>query len=128
MLALRQMLRLAAAAHLAVTPDGPRGPRRHVQPGVAYLAARTGLPIVPVGMGYRSCWRMKSWDRFVVPKLGSRATCITGTPICVPAEVGRDGLEHYRLLLEQELNRLNDLAQAWAETGRWPDEQTALSA
>ena len=50
--AMRQMVKLARSTHLAITPDGPRGPRRQVQPGLVYLAARTGLPIVPVGFAY----------------------------------------------------------------------------
>src|SRR5262245_36675985 len=45
--AVREMLRAGGGCHLALTPDGPRGPRREVQPGVAYLAARTGMPVVP---------------------------------------------------------------------------------
>src|ERR1700682_2061333 len=63
--ALRQMARniqSGAARHIAVTPDGPRGPRRTVQPGLVYLAGLTGLPIVPVGFAYRGAWRMNSWD------------------------------------------------------------------
>src|SRR5206468_6190352 len=50
--AVRQMLRDGGASHLAITPDGPRGPRRRVQPGVSFLASRTGLPVVPMGIGH----------------------------------------------------------------------------
>ncbi|MGH7225533.1 MAG: lysophospholipid acyltransferase family protein, partial [Gemmataceae bacterium] len=50
--AVRQMVRRSRSAHLAITPDGPRGPRRQVQPGVVYLAALTGLPIVPFGIAF----------------------------------------------------------------------------
>ena len=66
------MLRLSRQAHLVITPDGPRGPRRQVQAGMVYLAARTGVPIVPVGIGYDRPWRTKSWDRFAVPRPGVR--------------------------------------------------------
>ncbi len=55
--AIRQMQRLSRSAHLAITPDGPRGPRRKVQPGVVYLAALTGLPIVPFGVAFARAWR-----------------------------------------------------------------------
>src|SRR5262249_36966311 len=60
--AIREILDLGGKYHVVVTPDGPRGPRRVVQPGLAYLAARTGLPIVPVGFGYHKAWRLDSWD------------------------------------------------------------------
>jgi lysophospholipid acyltransferase (LPLAT)-like uncharacterized protein len=47
--ALRQMARLGrAGADLAVTPDGPKGPRCVAQAGVVELAKLTGLPIVPL--------------------------------------------------------------------------------
>jgi lysophospholipid acyltransferase (LPLAT)-like uncharacterized protein len=47
--ALRQMVRRArAGADLAVTPDGPRGPRCVAQAGVIELAKLSGLPVVPL--------------------------------------------------------------------------------
>src|SRR5262245_32924491 len=52
------------ARHIAVTPDGPRGPRRKLQERVVFLASRTGLPLVLVGVGYEKVWRAGSWDRF----------------------------------------------------------------
>jgi lysophospholipid acyltransferase (LPLAT)-like uncharacterized protein len=103
--AVRRMVRLGREGHLAITPDGPRGPRRRVQPGLVYLAARTGLPIVPVGIAYRRAWRLKSWDRFAIPLPGSAAACVTGEPISVPEEVDRDRLEDYRLRVEEALHR-----------------------
>ena len=83
--AVRQMVRRSRSAHLAITPDGPRGPRRQVQPGVVYLAAPTGLPIVPFGIAFERAWRMNSWDRFAVPWPWSGAVCVTAEPIHVPA-------------------------------------------
>ena len=119
--AVRRMLRLSREAHLAVTPDGPRGPRRRVQPGLVYLAAHTGLPIVPAGIGFRRPWRLRSWDRFALPRPWSWATCITAEPICVPADVGKEQLEVYRRQVEEKLGWATDLAQRWADSrGRWP--------
>jgi lysophospholipid acyltransferase (LPLAT)-like uncharacterized protein len=109
--AVRQMLRLSRPAHLAITPDGPRGPRRRVQPGVIYLAARTGLPVVPFGIAYANAWRMRSWDRFAVPRPWSLAVCVTGRPIHVPENVGKDDLESYRLLVEEQLNAVTAEAE-----------------
>ena len=43
---MREMIRAAESNHFAVMPDGPKGPRRHVELGLIYLAAKTGLPIV----------------------------------------------------------------------------------
>jgi hypothetical protein len=52
----------------AITPDGPRGPSFSVQPGVALLAKRTGLPVCPIGLAVKRAWELSSWDRFVIPK------------------------------------------------------------
>jgi lysophospholipid acyltransferase (LPLAT)-like uncharacterized protein len=121
--AVRQMLRTARAAHLVITPDGPRGPRRHVQMGLVYLAARTGLPVVPIGIGYCRPWRLRSWDRFAVPRLFSRGRCVIGVPITVPAGAEKEQLEPYRQLVEEALHAVTDLAQRWADEGEWPADE-----
>jgi lysophospholipid acyltransferase (LPLAT)-like uncharacterized protein len=109
--ALRRMVSGGRSSHLAITPDGPRGPRRRVQPGVVYLAARTGLPIVPFGIAYSCAWRMRSWDRFAVPMPGSGAVCVTAEPILVPEHSSREQLEEYRLRVEDAMNRATEEAE-----------------
>lgn len=105
------MMDRAATTHLAITPDGPRGPRRTTQIGAVILASQTGLPIVPVGVGFTRAWRAKSWDRFAVPKPFSRIACVAGEPIAVPAGLDRTALEGYRLRVEEQ----SRLATAAAE-------------
>src|SRR5262245_42038451 len=61
--AVRKMVRVLQRSHVAITPDGPRGPRRRLQPGVISLASMTGIPIVPNGFAYSSAWRLRTWDR-----------------------------------------------------------------
>lgn len=67
--AMLQMLRLVKneRCDLGITPDGPRGPREKVKPGVVQLAKKTGLPILPVCYACKRHWRANSWDRFYVP-------------------------------------------------------------
>src|SRR5437016_3708999 len=63
--AVRQLIRPDVPwKNLAVTPDGPRGPRRIVQPGIVYVASRTGRRIVTISVGYDRPWQLRSWDRF----------------------------------------------------------------
>jgi lysophospholipid acyltransferase (LPLAT)-like uncharacterized protein len=52
---------------LAITPDGPRGPRYVVQDGVIALSQLTGRPIVPASYHLSWKWQAKSWDRFQIP-------------------------------------------------------------
>jgi len=63
--ALRELSQLGQHMHLAITPDGPRGPRRQLAQGPIYLASTLGMPIVPIGFGVDRPWRAKSWDRSV---------------------------------------------------------------
>ena len=113
--ALREMTTRIDAGHLCVTPDGPRGPRRQVQQGLAYLASRTGLPIVGVGMAFASPWRAKSWDRFAVPKPFRAAAGVFAEPVVVPPDAGREAIEAARLDVERLLNRATEEAEAWVE-------------
>jgi lysophospholipid acyltransferase (LPLAT)-like uncharacterized protein len=105
------MLRAADKGHLAITPDGPRGPRRRVQPGIAYLAARSGLPVVAVGVAYDDPWRVNSWDCFAVPRPFSRAAVVTGEPITVPANAEEAELEAAREQIELAMHDLTGQAE-----------------
>jgi lysophospholipid acyltransferase (LPLAT)-like uncharacterized protein len=117
--AVREMLRSdIAPRHLAVTPDGPRGPRRVVQQGVLYLASRTRMRIVPIGVGFYRPWRVNSWDSFAVPRPFSRVRCLFGEPLVVPPNLGQDDLQPHGIRLQSELNRLTAAAQGWADSGR----------
>ena len=66
--ALRQLLDKSRHMHLAITPDGPRGPRRQMAPGPIFLASKLGIPLVAMGVGYNRPWRAGSWDRFAIPR------------------------------------------------------------
>ena len=92
-----------------------RGPRRTVQSGVVYAASRTGLPIVPVGVGFGNAWRAKSWDHFGVPKPLSTVYGVLGAPIAVPPDIERDDLEVYRVQVEQAMLAATAEAEEWAE-------------
>jgi len=82
MLKMRELL--AAGERVAFTPDGPRGPLRRVQPGVLFLARKTGLPIVPVAYGAKRRWIFKGgWDEFIVPKPLNRIAVVYGEPMRV---------------------------------------------
>jgi lysophospholipid acyltransferase (LPLAT)-like uncharacterized protein len=123
--ALDELVALSQSHHFLVAPDGPRGPRRQVKRGLAYLASRTGMRVVPFGVGFSNCWRVNSWDRTAIPKPGSTLTCIAGPIVSIPPNVGKRALEHYRLMIEQSLEAATTAADAWAtgqpQVVRWPD-------
>ena len=65
---------LRAGGAVAFTPDGPRGPRRELKPGVVAAAQRGGGVIVPIHAEADRAWRLHSWDRFMIPKPFARVT------------------------------------------------------
>jgi lysophospholipid acyltransferase (LPLAT)-like uncharacterized protein len=113
--ALVELWDCSKAAHLVFHPDGPRGPRRKVQPGMVMLASRAGLPIVPVGVGYSRAWRARSWDRFALPRPFSRIVFVAGESVRVPADADREGLDHYRRLVEERMLQATEDAERLAE-------------
>ncbi len=116
--ALMELSRVGRQMHMAITPDGPRGPRRELAQGAVFLASRLGLPIVPMGLGYDRPWRAKSWDRFAVPRPFSRARGVVGPEIFIPPNLNRDQLELRRVAVERLLNDLCAEAESWAESGQ----------
>ena len=68
---------------LVITPDGPRGPRYQIQPGLIRLAQATQRPIVAVTYQLKWKHQLNSWDRFHVPLPFSTCHLITGEPIFV---------------------------------------------
>ena len=89
-----------------VVPDGPRGPRFKVQPGVIVLAKKTGYPVVPVSYSAKKIKIFSSWDRFILPYPFTEGRVIYGTPISVPGDIDQDEEEVYRRKLEVELNQI----------------------
>ena len=80
--ALKQMITLGKSPYdLVFTPDGPRGPRHEVKPGVGQLAKLTGRPVVPMAFACSRGHRFASWDRFLVPFPFARAVYTFGSPL-----------------------------------------------
>jgi lysophospholipid acyltransferase (LPLAT)-like uncharacterized protein len=106
-IALRQLVEtLAAGGNVLVTPDGPRGPVYQASQGIVFLAQKSGAPVIPIHMEYSSSWRLKSWDRFVVPRPFATLRAIFGAPIQVPPIEDADQFEAQRLRLQNAMMSL----------------------
>jgi lysophospholipid acyltransferase (LPLAT)-like uncharacterized protein len=111
---------MAMAQHLkgggcvAITPDGPRGPRHTVSRGALMVARLSGVRIVPVAAVAGSGLRFSSWDRMEVPLPFSRIALVEGEPIKVPDHPGPE--EEARLMerLKEALDGVNAKAAASA--------------
>jgi lysophospholipid acyltransferase (LPLAT)-like uncharacterized protein len=89
-----------------ITPDGPRGPVYELGPGIIFLAQKTGAPVVPVNMEYSSCWRVKSWDRFIIPRPFSKVRVIIGQPQQIRSTSTPGEFETERLRLQDAMMSL----------------------
>lgn len=117
---LREMLAvLRTNGVVVITPDGPRGPRHSMNDGVAWMARATGFPIIPVGVGADRAWRLRSWDRFTIPKPRARVAVSFGEPIVVPRDGGDQALQEASETLRKRL--LEAERRAFAHLGVAPD-------
>ncbi|HUG37795.1 MAG TPA: lysophospholipid acyltransferase family protein [Candidatus Limnocylindrales bacterium] len=113
--ALRALVRsLRDGWGVVMVPDGPRGPREVVKPGVIALAEASGAAIVPVAVGASSDWRLRSWDEFRVPRPGARCVVVFGEPVRVDRQGGRVDRQAMAKGLEQALHEVTARADAEA--------------
>jgi lysophospholipid acyltransferase (LPLAT)-like uncharacterized protein len=109
---------LRAGRAVAFTPDGPRGPRRELKPGVVAAAQRGGAAIIPVHAEAERAWRLHSWDRFMIPKPFSRVHIRYGHAFEVaPGEQG----------FAEAVERARAAMDAVSGTGTWHEEAIATA-
>jgi lysophospholipid acyltransferase (LPLAT)-like uncharacterized protein len=102
---LRALVRAARAGRdLALTPDGPRGPRGELKPGALAVARMTGLPIVPLAVAASPAWRLQSWDGFMIPKPFARVRIEYLPPRLIGRDAGREEIEALAATLGEELH------------------------
>jgi len=109
---LRQLLdRLEQGDHVVITPDGPRGPRRRAAPGVAQLAALSGIAVLPCAAQISRRWVLNSWDRMVLPLPYGRGVLVCLTPIVVPREGAEAALPQIAAALTEAADRADRLCR-----------------
>lgn len=125
--AFREMIRhLGANGCVAMTPDGPRGPRMRGQLGPVQLAKLTGAPIICLAWAVERCKVFNSWDRLVLPAPFGKGVFVWGGLIRVPRDADDTVMEASRMAMEDELNRVT--READLRAGRRPTEPAALAS
>jgi len=71
---------LASGRDVVITPDGPRGPAYELDPGIVFLAQKSGASVLPMNLEYSRCWRLGSWDRFIIPQPFSKVRVLISQP------------------------------------------------
>lgn len=115
--ALKRLLGvIRSGSHVGLVADGSQGPARQLQPGVVYLASKTGAPIMPIVWAADRYSTFHSWDRTVLPLPFSRIVLRYGKPMTVPPDLRKEGMKEYRRRLEGTMNVMYE--QVWQEFGR----------
>lgn len=105
--AIRQLADMIRAGRdVAITPDGPRGPAYELGPGLVLLAQMSDTPVLLMNMEYASCWRLRSWDRFILPKPFSTVRVIFGGPHRVHKTTSDAEFESERLRLQNAMMQI----------------------
>lgn len=106
--ALREALRILRTDRcVVVTADGPRGPREVVKPGAAQMALITGASVVALNLSVDRAWRLRSWDRFIIPKPFATLRVTLNEPLYPQMEVHNDAaVETFRKSIEERLSAL----------------------
>lgn len=95
---------------IAITPDGPTGPPYRMKAGAVVAGKRSGLPIILVGAGYTNSIKLKSWDKFEVPKPFSKVTLVFSDPVFISADLDRDEVSEQIEKCEKLLNNIQEEA------------------
>ncbi len=105
---------LEAGHHVALTIDGPRGPRYVAKPGAVILARRTGRPISVFYIAPKRAYTFrKAWDLFQVPYPFTHTVMFVAPPIRVPADADSDAMKAKQAEVQATLEQVRDLADSW---------------
>ncbi len=102
---------------LAITTDGPYGPRYGFKPGAILLAQMSGRPMVPMAFHASRAWQFRAWDRFVLPWPFARIAIALGNPRHVPKGLDATGLANWQAEMEAELLAVYRRARAALASG-----------
>jgi lysophospholipid acyltransferase (LPLAT)-like uncharacterized protein len=106
-LQLTQML--ASGRDVVITPDGPLGPAYELGPGIIFLAQKTGAAVLPMNLEYSHCWRLGSWDRFIVPRPFAKVRVLINEPHRVRSTTTPEEFESERLALQDAMMELVEM-------------------
>ncbi|MEW6745409.1 MAG: lysophospholipid acyltransferase family protein [Planctomycetota bacterium] len=93
----------SGSADIAFTPDGPKGPVHKVKSGIVLAGSVTAFPVVPLAIAVDRCWRLRSWDRFMIPKPFARIEIVAGEELHIPRGLSEQELEAWCRRLEEAM-------------------------
>lgn len=115
--ALWAIQQLPPDRHLFITPDGPRGPRHVVKPGLIQAARCLRRPIVFIGVAYDRFWQLPTWDRTSVPKPFGTIYAVFSEPIHLPDDPAVTSTD-WCCRLQQRFIQISRAAWRWSQVRR----------
>ena len=91
---------------LTITPDGPTGPVHKMKAGAVVTAKKSKIPLLLLGIGIKSKFVLKSWDRFEVPKPFTKITALYSEPMYIDENLSYDDTSRMIEQCEELLNKL----------------------
>lgn len=117
--ALTACKKLSGGGILAITPDGPRGPSYEIQEGTAFIACRSRLPIIPVGVGLGKRIITKAWDKYAIPLPFGKCALVYGKPIYPPPNRSGKEIESTSIALKTAIDDMQKMAEQIAGEGAY---------
>ena len=90
--------------YIAITPDGPRGPKEKASEGIIKIAKISKVPIIPVGFGSSKNFCLKSWDSFLITLPFSKCRIVWGDSITIPENLEDQEIATYKKIIEEKIN------------------------
>ena len=114
--ALREMIAMHKdeGIAMAITPDGPLGPKEEVKLGAIIMGKETGIPVYPLAYHAKKVWRPNSWDRFVVVWPFNEIYATTTDPVIVPRDATDEQMEACRKELEDKMRQTTRFVEDYA--------------
>ena len=100
---------LASGRDVVITPDGPRGPVYELGPGIVFLAQKSGASVLPMNLEYSHCWRLGSWDRFIIPQPFSKVRVLISPPHRIKPTGTPEEFEAERLRVQHAMMSLVEM-------------------
>lgn len=118
--AMKEMLEAAGDHHITITPDGPRGPREQLKPGIVFLASHTERNIIPAAFGASRYWTIKgNWTDMVIPKPFSKVIAVGGPIVIVPQGLTKDQLQDHVSELQSRMDDLQTIIRRRLDGETW---------
>lgn len=125
--AIVQIQEKCVGMNIGMTPDGPRGPRRQMKQGCAYLSAQTSRPVLATGFHCDRYWRFEgSWTDLTIPKPFSTIYAVASAPIHVPHDPTREQIVEFTRIIQQEMDHANTRAEALAMGRPLPHPEASM--